>query len=132
MKSLHNRIYVCCRTRAASHSMKSNPCIVRFGKKNGPKRKKTAVTHDFKGLGFSKIGHFQEIRSKIKELEKLNIKLAQRHNRLEAIFNSMADGVTILDRNMTVVFAIKIQKKMFPEINLIGKQLNFFPNICLF
>ncbi len=76
------------------------------------KEKKTAVTHDFKGLGFSKIGHFKEVRSKIKELEKLNIKLAQRHNRLEAIFNSMSDGVTILDRNMTIVFANQVQKKM--------------------
>jgi two-component system, NtrC family, sensor kinase len=89
------------------------------------KEKKTAVTHDFKGLGFSKIGHFKEVRSKIKELEKLNIKLAQRHNRLEAIFNSMSDGVTILDRNMTIVFANQIQKKMFPEINLIGEHCFF-------
>lgn len=82
--------------------------------------KKQIIIHDFKGLGFSKVGHFKEVRSKIKELENLNIKLAHRHNRLEAIFNSMSDGVTILDRHMKIVFANQVQKKMFPEINLIG------------
>ena len=77
---------------------------------------------DFKGIGFSKIGHFKEVRAKIKELEKLNVKLAQRGNRLEAIFNSMSDGVTILDRNLNVVFANYVQKKMFPDVSLIGKK----------
>ncbi len=86
---------------------------------------KEIFNHDFKGLGFSKIGHFKEVRSKIKELENLNIKLARRHNRLEAIFNSMSDGVTILDRDMTIVFANQIQKKMFPEINLVGQHCYF-------
>ncbi len=89
------------------------------------KDKKQIITHDFKGLGFSKVGHFKEVRSKIKELEKLNIKLAQRHNRLEAIFNSMSDGVTILDHNMTIVFANQVQKKMFPDVNLIGDHCFF-------
>jgi PAS domain S-box-containing protein len=75
---------------------------------------------DFKGIGFSKIGYFKEVRSKIKELEKLNIKLAMRHNRLEAIFNNMSDGVTILDRDMNIVFANQVQKEMFKGMNLIG------------
>ncbi len=79
-----------------------------------------AVTQDLKGLGFSKIGHFKEVRSKIKELEKLNIKLAQRHNRLEAILNSMTDGVTILDQHLTIMFVNRVQQKMFPDINLVG------------
>ena len=78
--------------------------------------------HDFKGIGFSKIGHFKEVRTKIKELEKLNVKLARRGNRLEAIFNSMSDGVTILDQNLNIVFANHVQKKMFPAISLIGKK----------
>jgi len=78
--------------------------------------------HDLKGIGFSKIGHFKEVRAKIKELEKLNIELAQRGNRLEAIFNSMSDGVTILDRNLNVVFANHVQKNMFPAISLIGQK----------
>ncbi len=78
------------------------------------------ILHDLKGLGFSKVGHFKEVRAKIKELEKLNIKLAQRHNRLEAIFNSMSDGVTILDHNLNIIFVNRIQQKMFPEVNLVG------------
>jgi PAS domain S-box-containing protein len=72
---------------------------------------------DFKGLRHSKIGYFKEVRSKIKELENLNIQLAQRHNRLDAIFNSMSDGVTILNRNLDIVFTNRIQKEMFPEIS---------------
>ncbi|MEJ2153704.1 MAG: histidine kinase dimerization/phospho-acceptor domain-containing protein [Desulfobacteraceae bacterium] len=75
------------------------------------------VEPDFKGLRHSKIGYFKEVRSKIKELETLNIQLARRHNRLDAIFNSMNDGVTILDRNLNIVFSNRVQKQMFPEIS---------------
>ena len=85
-------------------------------------RNKKIPVHDFKGIGFSKIGHFKEVRAKIKELEKLNVKLARRGNRLEAIFNSMSDGVTILDRNLNIVFANHVQKNMFPAIPLIGQK----------
>lgn len=60
--------------------------------------------HDFKGIGCSKIGYFKEVQHKIKELEKLNLSLAQRCNRLEAIFNSISDGLTILDRELNIVF----------------------------
>lgn len=80
------------------------------------------MTHDFKGIGFSKIGYFKEVQSKIKELENLNIELARRHNRLEAIFNSMSDGLTILDKKLDIVFANQIQKNMFPDVSLIGNQ----------
>ena len=80
------------------------------------------ISHDFKGINYSKIGYFKEVQSKIKELEKLNLELAHRHNRLEAIFNSMSDGLTILDRNFTIVFANQVQKSMFPDITVIGKK----------
>ena len=78
--------------------------------------KKTSSAPDFKGLRHSKIGYFKEVRSKIKELEKLNVQLAQRHNRLDAIFNSMSHGVTILNRDLAIVFTNRVQKDMFPEI----------------
>ncbi len=77
---------------------------------------------DFKGLGHSKIGYFKEVRAKIKELEKLNIQLAHRHNRLDAIFNSMSDGVTILDRDLNIVFSNRVQKELFPEISESAKR----------
>jgi two-component system, NtrC family, sensor kinase len=80
------------------------------------------TSHDFKGISYSKLGHFKEVQSKIKELEKLNLELAHRHNRLEAIFNSMSDGLTILDRNFTIVSANQVQKNMFPDISMIGKK----------
>jgi two-component system NtrC family sensor kinase len=75
---------------------------------------------DFKGIGCSKIGYFKEVRDKIRELEQLNISLAQRRSRLEAIFNSMSDGLTILDRHLNIVFANKIQKQLFPDHSLIN------------
>ena len=31
--------------------------------------KDQSITHDFKGIGYSKLGHFKEVRTKIKELE---------------------------------------------------------------
>lgn len=71
---------------------------------------------DFKGLRHSKVGYFKEVRAKIKELEKLNLQLAQRHNRLDAIFNSMSDGVTILDRDLNIVFTNQVQRQRFPDI----------------
>jgi signal transduction histidine kinase len=76
--------------------------------------------YDFKGIGSSKIGYFKEVRDKIRELERLNISLAQRRNRLEAIFNSMSDGLTILDRHLNIVFANKNQKQLFPDHSLIN------------
>lgn len=81
----------------------------------GDRKKITAP--DFKGLGHSKIGYFKEVRSKIRELEKLNIQLARRHNRLDGIFNSMSDGVTIMDGNMNIAYANRVQKERFPEIS---------------
>jgi len=80
------------------------------------------ISHDFKGIGYSKIGYFKEVQFKIKELEKLNLELARRHNRLEAIFNSMSDGLTILDKDLNIVFANQVQNNMFPDISLIGKK----------
>lgn len=79
--------------------------------------KNKTASPDFKGLGHSKIGYFKEVRSKIRELEKLNIQLARRHNRLDGIFNSMSDGVTILDRDLNIVYTNRVQKEMFPEIS---------------
>jgi len=77
---------------------------------------------DFKGIGYSKIGYFKETRTKIKELERLNIELASRHNKLEVIFNSISDGVTILDRNLNIVHVNQVQKTLFPGSNLIGQK----------
>jgi two-component system, NtrC family, sensor kinase len=89
---------------------------------------------DFQGIGYSKLGYFKETRSKIKELESLNIELARRHNKLEAIFNSINDGLTILDRDLNIVFVNEVQKTNFPDPFLIGQKCfkAFFQkkNVC--
>jgi two-component system, NtrC family, sensor kinase len=89
---------------------------------------------DFQGIGYSKLGYFKETRSKIKELESLNIELARRHNKLEAIFNSINDGLTILDRDLNIVFVNEVQKTNFPDPALIGQKCfkAFFQkrNVC--
>jgi two-component system, NtrC family, sensor kinase len=82
----------------------------------------TSTEYDFKGIGFSKIGYFKEVRSKITELEDLNIELARRHNKLEAIINSMSSGLIILDQNLNIIFANKVQASMFPGVPLIGQE----------
>jgi signal transduction histidine kinase len=81
----------------------------------------TPTDYDFKGIGFSKIGYFKEVRSKIKELEGLNIELARRHNKLEAIIDSMSSGLVILDHNLNIIFANKVQMSMFPRVPLIDQ-----------
>jgi PAS domain S-box-containing protein len=78
------------------------------------------VPPDFKGIGYSKIGYFKEARSKIKELESLNIELVRRHNKLEAVFNSMSDGLAILDCDLNIVFANQVQKSNFAHAQLVG------------
>lgn len=80
------------------------------------------TVEDFKGIGYSKVGHFKEVRSKIKELERLNTELIRRHNKLEAIFDAMGDGLTILDRELTIVFVNNVQRRMFPDTGMIGKK----------
>ncbi len=80
----------------------------------------TSKFFDFKGLGYSKVGHFKQVRSKIKELEDLSSELAQRHRELEAIINNMTDGLTILDKDLNIVFVNKVQRAMFHRSPLIG------------
>ncbi len=80
----------------------------------------TSTSLDFKGLGYSKVGHFKQVRSKIKELEALSTELAQRNSELEAIINNMTDGLTILDGNLNIVFVNKVQRTMFPLGTLVG------------
>lgn len=86
------------------------------------KAQRQTLNPDFKGIGYSKIGYYKETRSKLKELEKLNLELARRHNKLEAIFNNINDGLTILDRDFNIVFANQVQKTLFPVGELIGKK----------
>jgi two-component system NtrC family sensor kinase len=75
---------------------------------------------DFKGLGFSKIGHFKQVRAKIGELEKIGTELSRRHSELEAVINSMTEGLTILDKDLNIVFINKVQQDLFQGRALSG------------
>ena len=72
-----------------------------------------ASGNDFKGLGFSKIGHFKQVRAKIGELEKIGAELSRRHSELEAVIDSMTEGLTILDQDLNIVFINKVQQALF-------------------
>jgi two-component system NtrC family sensor kinase len=85
-------------------------------------KESTSRSIDFKGLGYSKVGHFKQVRAKIKELEDLSSELAQRHNELEVIINNMTDGLTILDRHFNIVFTNSVQRAMFTPGPLIGEK----------
>ena len=81
-----------------------------------------AKSNDFKGLGFSKIGHFKQVRAKIGELEKISAELSRRHLELEAVINSMVEGLTILDQNLNIVFINKVQQDLFQGRALSGRK----------
>ena len=78
--------------------------------------------NDFKGLGFSKIGHFKQVRAKIGELEKIGAELSRRHSELEAVINSMTEGLTILDQDLNIVFINKVQQALFQGRALSGRK----------
>ena len=52
--------------------------------------------------------------------EELSTKLAQRNKELEAIINNMTDGLTILDKDLNIVFVNKVQQAMFSQDPLMG------------
>ncbi len=78
--------------------------------------------NDFKGLGFSKIGHFKQVRAKIGELERISAELSRRHSELEAVINNVTDGLTILDRDLNIVFINKVQQALFQGRALRGRK----------
>ena len=81
-----------------------------------------AKGNDFKGLGFSKIGHFKQVRAKIGELEKIGTELSRRHSELEAVINSITEGLTILDQDLNIVFFNKVQQALFLGRALSGRK----------
>ena len=78
--------------------------------------------NDFKGLGFSKIGHFKQVRAKIGELERISAELSRRHSEMEAVINSMTEGLSILDQNLNIVFINKVQQALFQGRALRGRK----------
>lgn len=65
------------------------------------------------GLDSSKIGFYSEVKQKIHELEAANEGLLNKSNELQAVFDSIADGVVIYDRNGFVQYCNQVYSRLF-------------------
>ena len=52
------------------------------------------------GLESSKIGFYSEVKQKIQELETANLGLRSKTRELQAVFDSISDGVAIYDSSL--------------------------------
>jgi len=73
------------------------------------------------GLESSKIGFYSEVKQKIQELEAANVGLRAKTRELQAVFDSISDGVAIYDSNGRVQHRNHICPSMFPEETLVGR-----------
>ena len=82
------------------------------------------------GIESSKIGYFGEVKQKIQELEAANLSLRTKKSELQAIFDSISDGVLIYDSAGLVQHRNHVVPRLFPTETLIGKncQALFHPD----
>ncbi len=73
------------------------------------------------GLESSKIGFYAEVKQKIQELEAANIGLRSKSNELQAVFDSISDGVVIYDHHGLVQHRNHICPTLFPQESLSGR-----------
>ena len=83
------------------------------------------------GLDSSKIGFYSEVKQKIQELEAANLGLRSKTRELQAVFDSISDGVAIYDGNGRVQHRNHICPRMFPMETLIGRSCRklFHPEV---
>lgn len=72
------------------------------------------------GLDNSKIGFYGEVKQKIQELEAANQGLRSKGNELQAMFDSISDGVVVYDHNGIVQHRNHVCPKLFPQETLPG------------
>jgi PAS domain S-box-containing protein len=72
------------------------------------------------GLDNSKIGFYAEVKQKIHELEAANLGLRSKSSELQAVFDSISDGVIIYDNNGTVQHRNHVCPQYFPQETLPG------------
>jgi len=72
------------------------------------------------GLESSKIGFYSEVKQKIQELEAANIGLRSRTRELQAVFDSIGDGVAIYDGNGCVQHRNHVCPNLFPDETALG------------
>ncbi|MBW2478310.1 MAG: PAS domain S-box protein [Deltaproteobacteria bacterium] len=73
------------------------------------------------GIDSSKIGYYAEVKQKIQELEAANLGLKTKKTELQAVFDSISDGVLIYDSSGLVQHRNHVIPKLFPTETLIGK-----------
>ncbi len=73
------------------------------------------------GLESSKIGFYAEVKQKIQELEAANIGLRSKSNELQAVFDSISDGIVIYDHHGLVQHRNHICPTLFPQETLSGR-----------
>jgi two-component system NtrC family sensor kinase len=83
------------------------------------------------GLDSSKIGYYTEVRQKIQELETANLGLRSKTRELQAVFDSISDGVAIYDGRGRVQHRNHICPRMFPIETLLGRSCSklFHPGL---
>ena len=72
------------------------------------------------GLESSKIGFYSEVKQKIQELETANIGLRSKTRELQAVFDSISDGVAIYDGSGLVQHRNHVCPSLFPRETLVG------------
>jgi len=72
------------------------------------------------GLENSKIGFYGEVKQKIQELESANLGLRSKSSELQAMFDSISDGVVVYDHNGIVQHRNHVCPKFFPQETLAG------------
>jgi PAS domain S-box-containing protein len=73
------------------------------------------------GLESSKIGFYAEVKQKIHELEAANLGLRSKSSELQAVFDSIIDGVVIYDCNGLVQHRNHVCPTLFPQETLSGR-----------
>lgn len=72
------------------------------------------------GLDNSKIGFYAEVKQKIYELEAANLGLRSKSSELQAMFDSIIDGVIVYDNNAMVQHRNHVCPQYFPQQTLPG------------
>jgi PAS domain S-box-containing protein len=72
------------------------------------------------GLESSKMGFYAEVKQKIQELEAANLGLRAKSSELQAVFDSISDGVAIYDGTGHVQHRNHICPRLFPRETLVG------------
>ena len=72
------------------------------------------------GLDSSKIGFYSEVKQKIHELETANLGLRSKSSELQALFDSISDGVIVYDNSGIVQHRNHVCPQYFPQQTLSG------------